>query len=181
MTIRQPSNLNRLSQTSFRFSIDKLPTVSYFCQSANIPGMTLGSIDQPTRFNPIPTPANRVQFDDLNITFIVDEDMSNWFELWQWMIGLGFPHSHDEYNALFRNTPQYRPDFAGLYSDGTLHVLTNNKNYGFEVHYKEIFPISLSQIEFTATDTNNEAMIATASFKYMLYGVIRQGVSTYGV
>jgi len=38
-----PSNINPLSPNGFLFNILKLPNLSFFCQSVNLPGITLGA------------------------------------------------------------------------------------------------------------------------------------------
>ena len=47
---RQPTQLDYASPTQFKFNLVKIPKVEYFVTSINIPGVTLGSGLQTTRF-----------------------------------------------------------------------------------------------------------------------------------
>ena len=87
------SNRNFLSPTGFKFTLQRSPKVAYFCNQANIPSLDLGVAIQPTYLKDIPTPGDKIDFGDLNIRFLVDEDLGNYMELQKWIRGLGFPES----------------------------------------------------------------------------------------
>ena len=86
-----PENLSFLSPTGFKFAIQKLPHVNYFCTSADIPDITLGQVDQENLFIRIPVPGDKLAFSPLNLSFAIDEDMKNFKEIYDWLIGLGYP------------------------------------------------------------------------------------------
>ena len=69
---RQPTKLDYAEPTKFRFSLIKLPKVEYFCTAANIPGITLGGANHPTPLKDIPIPGDKLDYDTLNISFLVD-------------------------------------------------------------------------------------------------------------
>ena len=88
---RQPTKLDYAEPTKFRFSISKLPKVEYFCTAANIPGISLGSAEQPTPLKDIPIPGDKLSYDNLEITFLIDENLENYREIHGWLTGIGFP------------------------------------------------------------------------------------------
>ena len=47
-----PENLNYLSNVSFRLTMEDAPHMTWFCQSANIPGVSIDAIEI---FNPTAT------------------------------------------------------------------------------------------------------------------------------
>ena len=51
-------NRNFISPIGFKFTIDKLNGVEFFCQSASIPAITINSADQGTRFNKVRHPGD---------------------------------------------------------------------------------------------------------------------------
>ena len=87
---QQIQNRNFLQPTGFKFTLNRSPKTSFFCQSANIPGMTLGVAAQPTYLRDIPTPGDKIEFEDLNLRFLVDENLENYMEIYTWIRGLGF-------------------------------------------------------------------------------------------
>ena len=72
-----PENLNYLSNISFRLTIEDAPNITWFCQSANVPGVSIEGIDVPTPHATIPFAGNKVSFEELSVRFIVDEHMKN--------------------------------------------------------------------------------------------------------
>ena len=57
------------------------------------------------------------------------------------------------------------------YSDGTLIIYNSSFNEISKVHFKDVFPISLSTIEFDATAGDINYVTATATFKYSIYNI----------
>ena len=87
----QIDNRNFLAPVGFKFSLKRSPGVAYFCNSANIPDLNLGVANQPNYLRDIPVPGDKIDFGDLNIRFLVDEDLTNYMEIQKWLRGLGFP------------------------------------------------------------------------------------------
>ena len=97
---RQPTQLDYASPTQFKFNVVKIPKVEYFVTSINIPGITLGSGSQTTRFKDIPVAGDKLTYDTLSLSFLVDENLENYREIHGWLVGLGFPSKHQEFNDL---------------------------------------------------------------------------------
>jgi hypothetical protein len=97
MPIDQPENRNFLSPTGFKFSLKRTPKVAFFCNSANIPDITLGIAVQPTYLKDIELPGDKLIFGDLTLRFLVDEDLKNYLEIQNWMRGLGYPESYKKF------------------------------------------------------------------------------------
>ena len=182
---RQPDQLDYASPTQFRFGIHQLPKVEFFTVSANLPGISSGTVTYATPFKDIPTMGEKLVYENLSINFIVDEYLENYISLHTWMVGIGFPDKRSQFST-FRdvtsNTPavsdtpsvdtvgRASPDRA-MYSDAFLQILSNKNNAIVEVNFENIFPISLSALEFTQSATDVEYMIATAEFAYQLYEI----------
>ena len=168
-------NRNFLSPTGFKFALERSPGVAFFCNEANIPTMDLGISEQPTYLRNIPTPGDKIQFGDLNLRFLVDEDLKNYMEIQNWIRGLGFPQSLKEFADLEREAemPSNFGNNAGhdIYSDGTLQILSSNLVPKFQVAFSDLFPYSLSTVTFDATDTDIEYFTAEVGFKYTIYRI----------
>tara|TARA_Y100000287_G_scaffold37574_1_gene28498 strand:+ start:70 stop:345 length:276 start_codon:yes stop_codon:yes gene_type:complete len=91
MPRNQIENRNYLSPTGFKLSLYRSPSVAFFCNQANIPNLSLGIAEQPTYLRNIPIPGDKIDFGDLTIRFLVDEDLKNYMEIHKWIRGLGFP------------------------------------------------------------------------------------------
>ena len=168
-------NRNFLSPLGFKFALKRSPSVAFFCNQANIPEMTLGIAEQPTPFKDIPVPGDKIQFGDLQLRFLVDENLENFMEIQNWIRGLGYPENMDEFQDLTEQSVLggfgYAQSGDNIYSDGTLQILSNNLVPAFQVVFSDLFPYSLSTVQFDATDTDVEYFTADVSFKYTVYSL----------
>ena len=185
---RQPTKLDYASPTQFKFSVIKLPKVEYFCTAANLPGINLGTAEQITPLKDIPLPGDRLQYDTLTIQFLVDENLENYREIHGWMTGLGFPKDHSQFRSLqaagsdryptttredlskeIGDVVKQTSDDGGLYSDATLFILTSKNNSNLEVRFRDIYPISLSGLDYNQQATDVNYLTASVTFQYKIY------------
>lgn len=157
---------NFLTGIGFQFQLVKYPRVSFFCQSATIPGISLSVATQSTRFNAIPYPGDEISFEDLNIEFIVDEGMSNYITVHNWTRKLGHPYSLGDISEL----PGEDLDDK-TYSDGILFILDSNFNKKFKIVFKDLFPTDIGALKFESTSENVQYFTVSASFKYTIYDI----------
>ena len=185
---RQPTVLDYNSPTQFRFGINQLPKVEFFTTSANIPDISLGELVIPTPYKNIPIVGDRVTFGNLSISFIVDEYLENYISIHNWILGIGFPKSREQFSD-FRssgsntsNTGKGGNTDIGkvgkpiadrpFYSDATLTILSNKNNPIVEVRYSDLFPVSLSGLDYNQQATDVEYQTAEISFRYKLYEIV---------
>ena len=169
---KQVANRNFLSTSGFRFNLTRAPKVDFFSNSANIPGINLGAAIQPTYLKDIPIPGDKLVFDDFTMRFNVDEDLENYTVVQNWMRGLGYPESIYEYSEWKQSDPN-NPNQDPNVSDGTLIVYNSNFQPSTLVRFQAMFPISLSAIDFDATQTDAQYATASVTFKYVLYKIFR--------
>lgn len=170
---RTPTNTALLQSTKFRVTFDRLPGATYYCQAANVPGVSLTEIIRATPFIDLFHPGEKMVYDTFNITFLVDEDMRNWTEIHDWIRGLTFPTDFKEYINLerqarapyIRNRESIRPQ----YSEAIMTLHTNKNNPNFRIKLFDLFPVSLSSLLMSAQDTAENIVVADASFRFSYY------------
>jgi len=182
---RQPDKLDYASATQFKFGIHQLPKVEFFTLSANVPGISAGTVTQATPFKDIPLMGEKLDYANLSISFIVDEYLENYISLHNWMVGIGFPEKREQfqiYRDVTSDTPasgktppvdligKAVPDIA-LFSDAFIQILSNKNNPIVEVNFENAFPISLSALDYTQNATDVDYMVATADFAYQIYEI----------
>lgn len=178
MTRGQIENRNFLSPTGFKFTLTRTPKVAFFCNQASIPDINLGVAIQPTYTKMLPQPGDIIDFGDLTIRFLVDENLENYMEIQNWIRGLGFPERLEQFaqlEAQKSGKDQYVKKLQNIYSDGTLVVLTSNEVPNFQIFFKNLFPYSLTTLQFDATDTDIQYFTAEVSFKYDIYDIVDLG------
>ena len=152
----QPTNINQLNVVSFATNFLRMPGVNYFCQRVNIPGISLSNTIQSTPFANIPIEGDVLEFEDLRLAFVVDEDMQNYLELYNWLHALGFPERY----------AQYDNQTSDIKSDVNIIIHTNKSNPNYSIVFKDVFPISLGVLNFDTNNTDLEPIIVDATFKY---------------
>jgi len=169
MSKRQIKNRNLLSPVGFNFILTHSPEVDFYCNSANLPEISMGTAIQSTYLKNIDIPGDKIEYQDLVIQFLVDEEMENYLEIYNWMMSLGYPDS-------VRQTSNTR---VRSYSDATLQILNSNFNPNGSINFKGLFPVSLSGLEFDATNADLEYFTAQAIFKYQIYTITDKKGNTY--
>ena len=180
---RQPTKLDYSSPIQFRLEILYLPLTEYFVQSANVPGLSLQTATVPTPLYDYPIPGDTITFDPFNISFLVDENLNNFNELHQWISRLGFAESHTEYANLLAsgNPAQVTPSTTskvsaplpeqGIYSDATLTILNSKNIPKTEIRFKNIYPTSISSLDYSVSGTDVNYITCNASFNYLGYTI----------
>ena len=167
----QISNRNFLSPIGFKFLLDRAPKTIFFCQEANIPSISLGTVEVPTPFKPYPVDGN-IAYGSLELSFLVDEDLDNYLEIHNWIRALGVPDNFEERAEFIRsNTNSRELKKKVQFSDATLQVLNNNLNANFDVVYKDVFPTELSTLNFNVTADDVQFFTAQVTFAYSVYEI----------
>ena len=181
---QQPTVYDYATGTQWRLAFNRLPKTTWFCTAANVPGITLGEAQYPTPMSDMFVTGDKLTFETLNITFLVDEELQNYRELWDWIVGIGSPVNHSQWETTLSKgdgairsfaTPDADPrtkstyEESNLYSDATL-IVYNSKNMAkVDVKFKNMFPTSLSSLEYSQDLTDVEYFKASATFRYLYY------------
>jgi len=169
MTISIPAGLNPLSPNGFNFSISKVPDVTFFCQQASLPGITLGDPSFSTPFSTQPLPGDTLSYEPLTVHFIIDEKMLNYNIIYNWIVALGFPESYQQYTTLLAGDTVQYGELAKNYSDGVLQILDSNNNPVRSVTFYDLFPTALETLTFASTNVDVSYLIGSATFKFGHY------------
>ena len=172
-TLFSPNNKNFLSPVGFKFVIGRTPNVDYFCQSASIPPVEIGSKEIQTPVKDYEIPGDKMTFGDLNLSFLVNEDLDNYYEIYKWLKGLTTPkHQEEFYQYLNTVNEKGRPkDFDKQMSDARLLILNSNYNVISTINFYNIFPTSLTTLECDSSATDINYLTADVNFKYTLYEI----------
>ena len=163
---------NYLRPNSFKFQIAKLPNVTFTCQSANLPQLSLGAAMQQTPFVDIPHPGDKVSFGEFIIQFLINEDMSNYKELYDWVASIGVPSGGDQYGQLTRRASVYNPDkYNNAFSDAALLILDSNNRPVVRLNFEDLWPTSVEGLNFDITSSGMEYFVGTASFRYKVFTI----------
>ena len=155
----QPSNRNFLNPIGYLLKLEKFEGVDFFCQSVNIPDVSMPTTEVASPFRNLPIiPGGGVTFGDFSVRFIVDEDLKNYYSIHSWM--------RDNGNA---DQMQRDTDKSDIYTNGQLHIVTSQYNPAFVVDFQQLFPVALSALQFDATISDVEYITAEVTFKHQQF------------
>ena len=181
---QQPTVYDYATGTQWRLAFNRLPKTTWFCTAANVPGITLGEAQYATPMSDMFVAGDKLTFETLNITFLVDEELQNYRELWDWIVGIGSPVNHSQWETTLAKgdgairqfgtndaDPRTKSTFeeSNLYSDATLLVYNSKNIPKVNVKFKNMFPTSLSSLEYSQDLTDVEYFKASATFRYLYY------------
>lgn len=153
-----PQNTSILQLTKFTFIFPDMPYLKYFCQTAEIPGVSTGEIAVPTPFSTTYRHGEKLEYQPLVVTAMIDEDLRVWEETFKWLSSLTRPESFDQYPRKTLN------DKTPLYFDGYLTVNTNANRPNMRIKFLNCHPLSIGAISFdTKTNADN---IPTCDFTF---------------
>ena len=120
--------------------------------------MPIAEVDTPYRRIPI-AGSGGVQFGDLSLRFIIDEELKNYTSIHNWIRTYGLSEGR---------TPEGTED---QYSRANLFILTSHNNTNHVIEFKNMFPVSLSGVPFDATVGDIDYLTADVTFKYEKYDI----------
>ena len=153
----QPKNRNFLNPIGYLLKLEKFEGTDFFCQSVNVPDITMPTIEIPSPFRALPiAPGGGVSYGDFNVRFIVDEDLKNYHSIYSWIRRNG-------------NADEMPGPAKAEYSNALLQIVTSSYNPAFVIDFRNIFPVSLSGLQFDATINDIEYITAEVTFKHQQF------------
>jgi len=148
------------NKTNFLLTFDKAPGVQYFCQGLTIPAVSLDGVELDTgRHNYLDVGGN-LQFEELVISFLVDENLTNYKEIYDWFMLLRSPLAGNPGSHITTSTEK---------SDATITVLDNNKNPQVRFGFVDCWPTSLSGLTYDVMVAGDEPQVGEITLSYSYY------------
>jgi len=130
---------------------------------------------------------DQLTYDNLSVSFIVDEFLENYLSIHEWMTAIGFPKNRTQFSQFKSNTSNtpsadavksndigdvQKPTSANaLFSDATLTILSNKNNPIVNVFFRDIYPIAMTGLSYNQAATDIEYLSAEITFAYQLFEI----------
>jgi len=149
-------NLTFVNPAGFKLLIDnkKYKNAQYFIQTAALPDMSVTGAVFNTPQRNITAMPDKVDYGIFDLTFLVDEQLVNYKEIHDWMIGL----------VTQTDTKAERKT-----RDMTLQILSSANNVAQEIQFVDAYPTNLSSLPFDTTVTDTAYLIAAVTFQYSYF------------
>tara|TARA_Y100000385_G_scaffold271022_1_gene310583 strand:- start:676 stop:1164 length:489 start_codon:yes stop_codon:yes gene_type:complete len=155
---------NYLSSAGFKIIFKRLPHVEFFSNKILLPSVTTNAVKSDTPLRAYYSVGDHLNYADLDLTFIIDENMGNYREIFEWLKGIGTPDNLEQYDKL-KNSAD------GDTSDVTVLILDSHKQPNLEVTYINAMPIGLTPVSL---DLSNQDVIypeATVTMRYDAFDI----------
>ena len=162
---RNPQNTNPLQPTKFLLTFSRIPDVQYFCQTVNVPGVVLGEVARETPFLDMYSPGTKLKYEPFDIDFILDEELSSWKNLYKWFISIADPDGFEQRDGLLSKQNEHL-------SDATLTILSALNNPVLRIEFRNIFPLTMSDLEFNTQLSADTIMTCKSTFRYQSYNYL---------
>lgn len=151
-------NYNPALGTSFRMNIPGagFEELNYFVQTTELPGLSMSGVDAPFMNNATNMPSNRIEYDPLNLTLIVDEFYKNVDSIRLWM------------HRICSTEP-----VAKEMRDITLHLLNSNKNSIIGVKFYGAYPTMVAAVPLETSTGDAIPPTCALTFRYQFYDFVR--------
>ena len=166
---RQPDTFDYAQSSQFLVTLGNFPLAQYFCTTLTLPGVSVGRFDRPTSLANLPMVGDLMTFDDFTMTFLVDENLSNYQEIFNWIVNIGAPSDHSQFNQRERADGLDMKGDRNLYSEIQISILSNKNNPIVRCTLHDSFPLSLGGLTYTTQDTDAAYLTADVTFAYSYY------------
>lgn len=153
-------NKNLLGSVGFKVDINRTitPNVEYFIIRAALPEINVEPANHATMNRNLVMPGDKAEYAPLELEFMIDEDMNNWKEMHDWLLGqvVGKDAIHDDLK----------------HRDVTLSIMNSHNNVAKQIQFVDAFPTNLSGLDFNLQNTDVQYLSATVTMRYSYFKVL---------
>lgn len=161
-------NKNFLQPTGFMVSIErsKYGNLEYFAQSVTHPGASVNITEMPVpRIRAIPYAGDTIDYGQLDVELILDEDMKAYREMQDWLERLVNEPNLTRREAENKGT-------APTSADITVTILTSHNNTNLRIRYNDCIPTQLGQITLSSTGGSVSYITFATTFRFRDFEIV---------
>lgn len=148
-------HLNYLRPINFLLRVDssEFSDVFYYCQSINLPGLTVGPVGNIRHSRAkVAIAGDNVEFEPFTAEFLIDEKMANYRAMYNWLINQ--VQSEDVFNR-----------------DMTLFIQNSDNNIENRIRFINALPTNLTPLDFSLKEQAVRYLTASVTFYFDYYEI----------
>jgi len=157
-----PQTFNHLENVKFKFEIPELENVNYWMQSVTLPSMQIEGGALPGMRRDIPIPGSKMDFENLVINFIVDQDLANYEEIFNWFQRI-----------------QTARKVSDMISNCSLHFLDGDNNVNRTLMFVGAYPLVMTELAMTSDDSDVLPVLCSVTFNYQHFKFANRDAPTW--
>lgn len=150
-------SLNRLTANRATLHFTILPNLSFMLTGYPLPAIMLPPANQSSPFFDMGHSGDKLEFEELEVEFLVSEYLKEWLELFDWMNNLANPH---EFNPI-----------DNLSTSATMFIYSSHNQPFLEITFEDVIPTMLGGLNFTEAIGETYEIKSNASFRYRVYSI----------
>lgn len=155
------NNINLLQPTNFKVVIDRKSygNIEFFAQGVTHPSVSVSAAPMPyKRMASISVPGDTLNFEELSMTVLVDEEMNSYTEVFEWL------------KKIVQNVDG-RTEFPNQV-DITVGITSSHNNLQKTIRYIDCVPTGISSLQMSATLNEPTVITYDLSFKIGYFELI---------
>lgn len=157
---------NAMQNNAYQLILPRFPLAQYFATDFRMPEIQLPQTTIATPFSDLPMAGDKPIFGPLSFNFLVNEDMSNFKQVYDWLFSIGFADSYDT----FRNYSNKDAPHQALGEQDAKVLILNSKGSPIRtITFFDAIPVALSGIDFTSQDPSTNYVKASVTMAYSRY------------
>ena len=164
MSNNQSQNLSLFQPTGFKVIIDRkhYSNLEFFVQSISHPGATNPAVETSyKRIQSVPQPGGQMEYGELTMDVLLDEDFTSYIEVYQWMLRLVQQPVTRGVGAEVQRT----------HADIYVSALTANNTADKTIKYVDAIPVAVGDIRFEAQNQSVEYVSFPVSFRFSYFDI----------
>jgi hypothetical protein len=102
---------------------------------------------------------------------MVDEQLSGWIEIHDWIRAMTFPEKFEEYLDLQKQSRYVGNSKTPQFSDASLTLLSSSNTPTWRFKLIDCFPTSISAFVMSAQDSPDNIVTADATFRFAYFNI----------
>jgi len=153
---------NYLSPTNFTISVQRMPHVEFFTQKLTVPSLTATPVGHETPLTQLYEVNDKITYGDLDLSFIIDENMNNYKEMLNWMEGIAAPETTKQNKDLGESKYGFKSDIIAT-------ITNSHKNPNIRFVFRNCFPTSLGSVSLDVNVQDVAYATCSVNMRYDIF------------
>jgi len=161
---------NFLQNNQFQLVIPSFETTRFLATSFQIPTISLPNAQADSPFSKMKFAGDKIDFETLSFEFIVDENLTNYIEVYQWLMSIGYVEDFKAFRD-YKEKSDHQP--LGE-QDIKVMILDSKNNPSCTFTFYNAIPVALQGADFSSGVSDIQYVRARVTFAYDYFTIDKE-------